>query len=136
MGKISLKDHFKELRKADLQHARELRKADSDLRRAVVNAINTATSKQEAQYDKRFEAGNEIKGAMHDAQVLQQRVQMPRSEAEVTSKAQDVKIGALQDANIARLSEGVGRLAGWGWAAAVVLLALAVFFGLQGRAAP
>lgn len=143
MGKISLRKHFSELRKTDRRHARELRKADSELRKAVVNAINTATSKQEAAYDKRFEAGNEIKGAMKEAQELQTRIQMPRAESEVRSSAQDVKIGALQDADIARHSQASGEQAGTdktvliiGAVVGVVGMLLAAFAILASRGGP
>jgi hypothetical protein len=94
-----------------------------------IEALEARQKEMKVETDSRFASGNEIRGAMLDAQ----RIQMPRAEAEVQFQALRTEIAELKEHATQRSSEGVGRVAGWGWAVAVVLLALAVYLGLQGR---
>lgn len=90
---------------------------------SALAAAEKAVTKAETAAEKRFEAVNEFRGTLGD----QQRTLMPRPEAETKFGALDEKLLALQQ----RLdrSEGTkrGTFEGWGWAAAVVSLALAAW---------
>lgn len=75
----------------------------------------------------RFAGVNEFRGALADAQ----RALMPRAEAEARFTAIQTDLALLKEAQNARSSEGTGLKSGWGWAVAVVMLALAVYLGLK-----
>jgi hypothetical protein len=94
-----------------------------------ITSIEARQKEMKVETDSKFSGVNEFRGALADAQ----RNLMPRSEAEVQFNALRAEIATLKENATQRAGEGVGRVAGWGWAVAVVLLALAVYLGLQGR---
>lgn len=77
---------------------------------AALAAADKATSKAEVSAEKRFEGINELRGMATD----QQRVYMPRLEAEILIKAMNEKIDSLNLTTISRQSKDVGQREGMG----------------------
>jgi hypothetical protein len=100
---------------------------------AALAAADRAVLKAELSTDKRFESVNEFRGTLAD----QQRMLMPRLEAETISKALEAKLDSITDVLTDKIEQiqktilasanvraGVG--VGWQLAVAVVVLVLAL----------
>lgn len=122
---------MRELRSSDLRHARELRRADAELQKAILVAMNTAVTKAESASEKRADASNEIRSAMMD----QQRLLMPRLEADAEGRSRDDKLAELRQGYLASRDTMSGARVGWGLAlvaASLLTSVIAVAFTMSG----
>lgn len=115
----ALKEHFDSLRQADKEAVALALTAQEKAVNAALAAADKATSKAEAAATMRFEAGNEIRGAMSDAQksfastdlAAAQGARLDKIEAELTERRGK--------------AAGAGQLVGYIVGAGGLLIALA-----------
>ena len=121
---IALHDRRYEQRFADQQQAVE----------AALSAAKEAVIKAETAAEKRFEGVNEFRAALGD----QQRLLMPRSEADRAITALSEKLLALEKQFDGLVAERQGLRGGWGYAVGVIgfVLALASLIALVIKQVP
>ncbi len=116
----TLYEHFTKLLDLKEERDSERFRTQREMTNMALNASDRAVNKAEAAAEKRFEAGNEIKGAM----LNQQATFIPRTEAQLSIDAirdenriqhdsirEDIKL--LKEANIRKSGQGQGLHLGW-----------------------
>jgi hypothetical protein len=102
-------------------------KAIKESTSAAFAASQKAIDLASAANEKRADASNEIRGAMLD----QQAKLMPRAEAEAVLSRNTADIKSVTDRVNAGLARGIGIKDSYGWLAASLALALAVYEALK-----
>ena len=119
---VPLREHLKELlMEVDLRNQQRFEAQEKAVQAALVGA-ERAVLKAEAAAEKRFEAMNEIRGAMSD----QGRMLIGREEALARMSGLEEKVGALTERLDKAEGSGSGLKAGWGYLIGGVGLLLAI----------
>jgi len=119
---VSLREYLEALsREQDLRYQQRFDAQNKAIDAALASA-EKAVTKAEAASEKRFEASNEVRGAMDDLT----RTMMPRSEAQVGLNALREKVDELQKKIVASEASQTGRASQWVLIAGAIFLVIAI----------
>lgn len=105
----------------DTQYAQRFKSQEDAVRSALISA-ERAVSKAETAAEKRFDAVNEFRGSLAD----QQRMLMPRSEAEIRLKSLEERIIIMERYGGQQSSHAAGLGSGWAYAVGGLGIVLAI----------
>ena len=96
---------------------------------AALLAVKEAVQKQETASEKRFESVNEFRATLAD----QQRMLMPRIEAEQRIQALEKQLEILRTGFVERRAQGAGMREMWGYIIGAIGVLLAILAYARGR---